>query len=264
MASFLHSKGWKKFIAKLYGLGAALVIIGALFKLEHWPGATYMLSVGMLTEFVIFAFSAFDPLPKEYEWENVYPELAAGGSDGDGGGNGGSGGSGSRSGGGGGRASGDLNIDPSMADGLKDSVGKFAKAVNSLNALTTIANASNTFVGGVEQAAGNMAVLTQSMQDLNTAYRFAAQTVNTGGQQTNANVDTLNKHLTAVNASYELYIQEHQQYTASSRQLVSAMNQSAQRSQQFSAQMEQLTGNIGELNNIYGSMLTAVNAALKR
>jgi gliding motility-associated protein GldL len=252
MASFLHSRSWKKLIAKLYGFGAALVIVGALFKLEHWPGATIMLSIGMLTEFVIFAFSAFDPIPKEYGWENVYPELLTEGGDG----NGGKGGKA--------RISGDLNIDPSMADGLKDSVGKFAKAVNSLNALTTIANASNTFVGGVEQAAGNMALLNQSMQDLNTAYRYAAQTVNNGGQQTNANVEMLNKHLAAVNASYELYIQEHQQYTASSRQLVGAMNQSAQQSQQFSTQMGLLTNNIGELNNIYGSMLTAVNAALKR
>jgi gliding motility-associated protein GldL len=253
MASFLHSKGWKKTIAKLYGLGAALVIIGALFKLEHWSGATYMLSVGMLTEFVIFLFSAFDPLPKEYDWENVYPELLV-----EGGGGSGKGGK-AKAG-----APGNLNIDPSMADGLKDSVGKFTNAVNSLNALTTIANASNTFVGGVEQAAGNMAALNQSMNDLNTAYRYAAQTVNTGGQQTHANVETLNKHLAAVNASYELYIQEHQQYAASSRQLVGAMNQSAQQSQQFTTQMGQLTTNIGELNNIYGSMLSAVNAALKR
>ena len=251
MASFLHSKGCKKTIAKLYGVGAALVILGALFKLEHWSGATYMLSIGMLTEFVIFLFSAFDPLPKEYDWENVYPELLVEGGDGNG--------TGGRA-----RASGDLNIDPSMANGLKDSVGKFAKAVNSLDALTTIANASNTFVGGVEQAAGNMAALNQSMQGLNEAYRYAAQTVHTGGQQTSANVETLNKHLAAVNASYELYMQEHRQYAASSRQLVGAMNQSAQQSQQFTTQMGLLTNNIGELNNIYGSMLSAVNAALKR
>jgi gliding motility-associated protein GldL len=258
MASFFHSTAWKKILAKLYGLGAALVIIGALFKLEHWPGATYMLSVGMLTECIIFIFSAFDPLPKEYGWENVYPELLDGHGDSGGGNGGGSGGHG------GGYGGGNLPLDPSTADGLKDSVGKFSKAVNSLNALTTIANASNTFVGGVEQAAGNMALLNQSMHDLNTAYRYAAQTVSVGGQQTNANVETLNKHLSAVNASYELYIQEHQQYTASSRQLVNAMNQSAQQSQQFTAQMGLLTNNIGELNNIYGSMLTAVNAALKR
>jgi ABC-type transporter Mla subunit MlaD len=151
-----------------------------------------------------------------------------------------------------------------MADGLKDSVGKFSKAVNSLDALTTIANASNTFVGGIEQAAGKMAVLNQSMQDLNIAYNYASQTVNTGGQQAHANFDTLNKHLATVNASYELYVQEHRQYAESSRQLVSVMNQSAQQSQQFTTQMETLTGNIGELNNIYGSMLSAVNAALKR
>jgi gliding motility-associated protein GldL len=254
MASFLHSRSWKKFVAKLYGIGAAVVIIGALFKLEHWPGATIMLSAGMLTEFLLFLLSAFEPIPKDYEWENVYPELLLSGE-----GEGAPGSGLSRT-----RTSGDLNIDPSMADGLKDSVGKFAKAVNSLDALTTIANASNTFVGGIEHAAGNMAVLNQSMQGLNEAYRYASQTVNTGGQQTHANFETLNSHLAAVNASYELYIQEHRQYAASSQQLVSAMNQSAQQSQQFTAQMGLLTNNIGELNNIYGSMLSAVNAALKR
>jgi gliding motility-associated protein GldL len=249
MASFLHSKSWKNLTAKLYAFGASLVIVGALFKLEHWSGATYMLSIGMLTEAVIFFFSAFEPIPKEYEWENVYPELMEGGD-------------------GSGRPrktlNNALNIDPAMADGLKDSVGRFAKAVNSLDALTTIAHASNAFVGGVQQASGNLATLNQSIQVLNDAYLNASQTINVSGQQTHANFGILNTHLAAVNASYELYIREHQQYVESSRQLVDAMHQSAQQSQQFSAQMSALTGNIGELNNIYGSMLSAVNVALKR
>ena len=72
----VRSKLYKNFMAKLYGIGAALVISGALFKILHWTGADYMLMVGMITEAVIFFFSAFEPLHKEYDWALVYPELA--------------------------------------------------------------------------------------------------------------------------------------------------------------------------------------------
>ena len=44
------TKKWKLFMAKLYGIGAAVVIMGALFKIMHWPGANFMLTIGMLTE----------------------------------------------------------------------------------------------------------------------------------------------------------------------------------------------------------------------
>jgi gliding motility-associated protein GldL len=62
----------------LYGMGAAVVIVGALFKLMHWPGAGPMLVVGLLTEAAIFALSAFEPVENELDWSLVYPELAGG------------------------------------------------------------------------------------------------------------------------------------------------------------------------------------------
>ncbi len=61
-----------------YGMGAAVVIIGALFKLMHWPGASVMLIVGLGVEALIFGLSAFDPVEKELDWSLVYPELAGG------------------------------------------------------------------------------------------------------------------------------------------------------------------------------------------
>ncbi|HLN94757.1 MAG TPA: gliding motility protein GldL [Flavobacterium sp.] len=61
-----------------YGMGAAVVIVGALFKLMHWPGASVMLIVGLGTEALIFGLSAFDPVDKELDWSLVYPELAGG------------------------------------------------------------------------------------------------------------------------------------------------------------------------------------------
>jgi gliding motility-associated protein GldL len=71
----VRSKGYKNFMAKLYGIGAAVVILGALFKILHLPGADEMLILGMGTEAIIFFFSAFEPLHKEYDWALVYPEL---------------------------------------------------------------------------------------------------------------------------------------------------------------------------------------------
>lgn len=68
----------KKAMNFAYGMGAAVVIIGALFKLMHWPGASLMLIVGLGTEALIFGLSAFDPVDKEVDWSLVYPELAGG------------------------------------------------------------------------------------------------------------------------------------------------------------------------------------------
>lgn len=68
----------KKTMNFAYGMGAAVVIVGALFKLMHWPGASVMLIVGLGTEALIFGLSAFDPVDAELDWTLVYPELAGG------------------------------------------------------------------------------------------------------------------------------------------------------------------------------------------
>lgn len=68
----------KKVMNFAYGMGAAVVIIGALFKLMHWPGASAMLIIGLGVEALIFGLSAFDPVEKELDWSLVYPELAGG------------------------------------------------------------------------------------------------------------------------------------------------------------------------------------------
>jgi gliding motility-associated protein GldL len=68
----------EKQMAFLYGMGAAVVIIGALFKLMHWPAASVMLIVGLGTEAIIFGLSAFEPIPEKLDWTLVYPELAGG------------------------------------------------------------------------------------------------------------------------------------------------------------------------------------------
>ena len=68
----------KKVMNFAYGMGAAVVIVGALFKIQHWPGASAMLIIGLGVEAFIFGLSAFDPVDNELDWSLVYPELAGG------------------------------------------------------------------------------------------------------------------------------------------------------------------------------------------
>ena len=71
-----NSKKFKNLMAKLYGIGAAIVITGAMFKLMDWPLAGEMLVLGLSTEAVIFFFSAFEKPHEEPDWTLVYPQLA--------------------------------------------------------------------------------------------------------------------------------------------------------------------------------------------
>lgn len=68
----------KKTMNFAYGMGAAVVIVGALFKIQHWPGASAMLIIGLGVEALIFGLSAFDAVDNELDWSLVYPELAGG------------------------------------------------------------------------------------------------------------------------------------------------------------------------------------------
>ena len=62
----------------VYGLGASVVILGALFKIMHWPFGNLMLIIGLIVEAIVFAVSAFEPVDDELDWSLVYPELAGG------------------------------------------------------------------------------------------------------------------------------------------------------------------------------------------
>ena len=73
--TFVRRRGFRDFMSKLYGWGASVVILGALFKINHYPYANEMLVVGLGTEAIIFFFSAFEPPYVEPDWSLVYPEL---------------------------------------------------------------------------------------------------------------------------------------------------------------------------------------------
>lgn len=77
-----QSKASKRFMNMAYGLGASVVIIGALFKITHFElgplTGNVMLTIGLVSEAIIFAISAFEPVDEDLDWSRVYPELAGG------------------------------------------------------------------------------------------------------------------------------------------------------------------------------------------
>ena len=277
MASIFQSRGYKSFMAKLYGWGACFVLIGALFKLQHWQGAGFFLIAGLSVEALIFFFSAFEPLPGDWKWERVFPELgdneknALGMSMGT---------TPVRmsSSQGGGIGSLDFGLDASDMENVKNHVRQFNQSMAHLGALATIADASNSFAEGLRNSAQNVHTLNESLRVFSNAYQVTAKSFAESGDLSNQNMSALNRNLNAVNASYELYIQGHQKYAKQNEVLVTAMQQyvnqnnelvdtikaSGERTKQFSAQMDVLNQNIHNLNNIYGSMLTTVSSALKR
>jgi len=76
ISELVESEGYKMFMHKLMGIGASVILVGALFKIQHYPGASIALIVGLLTEALIFFLGAFEPIHEELDWTLVYPELA--------------------------------------------------------------------------------------------------------------------------------------------------------------------------------------------
>ncbi len=75
IGEILKTKRWKILMGYVYGWGASLVLIGALFKLQHWNHSGIMLTIGLMTEAFIFFLSAFEPPLEVPDWTRVYPEL---------------------------------------------------------------------------------------------------------------------------------------------------------------------------------------------
>ncbi|MDR3245263.1 MAG: gliding motility protein GldL [Prevotellaceae bacterium] len=291
--SFFESKLWKRLMAMAYGLGASVVIAGALFKLMHWPFASAMLIAGMGTEAVIFIISAFEPLPKEYHWDTVFPELGESEIIVPAGSQGhvsqrqtqhptqqfGSGG------GGGGGLSFDLSIDQSTTDELKDKIRKFSDSMGKMAGISTLVDAASDLTGKMYSASGSIVSISESasalsdsyskgsqaIQQLNDQSRAGLEQIHSGYEYYRGQLETLGRTMGALNSSYELYLQESKKVQSDYstlhgevQQLVGSMNLSINETQKLGAQMTSLNNNVENLNSIYGSMLTAVNSVLNK
>jgi gliding motility-associated protein GldL len=281
LAEIVHSSGWKAFMAKLYGIGASVVIIGALFKIQHWQFAGLLLTIGLLTEATIFFFSAFEPLHEEPDWTLVYPELAGIGDEGT------SGGGHSRSvgsGGGGGSAAlakfdemlVNADITPDLFQKLGTGMRKLSDATVAFSSMGDAAAVSGEYTKTVKTATESLGHLSDTyketekvIRESNSSYRNIADSlaiVESGGKSYQTQLEALNKNLSALNAVYELQLRttnDHMKESDSVQKglqgLMKDLNDSAGNTKKYKEQITALNENLSALNNVYGNMLAAMN-----
>lgn len=291
IAEIVQSSGWKNFMAKLYGIGASVVIVGALFKIQHWNGAGLMLAIGLFTEAVIFFFSAFEPLHEEVDWTLVYPELAGiqedeqvqakgvtGGGYGVaiGGGSGGGAGSGSYA-----LSKFDemlesADITPDLFQKLGVGMKRFSEATGNINVMGDIAAASTKYMNTIHTANDSLGKLSDSYQstakiitDSNSNYGKLAESysvIESGGKSYQQQLESLNKNLSALNTVYELqrkgvdeHIKESETLHKGIQGLMKDLSESAGDTKKYREQITKLNDNLSALNNVYGNMLAAMN-----
>lgn len=263
---FFNGPAYKTITKYAYGLGAAVVILGALFKINHWPFATEMLIAGMGTEVVIFALSALEPLPHEYHWEHVYPQLAEGAViEDDFGFETESNKEGDKSGL---EKLNKLEIKAEWFEGLEGSLKGLTDNVSKLSSIEDATVATNDYTSNVRNAASNLSKLNTGYSTTLESMSALANTV--GDAATNAKayqeqVVLATRNLASLNAVYELELNDAQTHVKSLRDfygsLANAMNNmsaAAVDTDKYKQEVAALTKNIQTLNSVYGGMISAM------
>ena len=271
--NIVRSKGYKNFMAKLYGWGAAVVIIGALFKINHWPGAVLMLIIGMGTESLIFFLSAFEPPHVEWDWSLVYPELAGMLSDHDHNKQ---------------QVSSDpltQQLDKMLADAhiSPDLLGRLGQGMENLasnaNAIGSMANATaatEKFVSNMDNAANAAGKLLDSMQGapeavstLSNIYRETAASLSGGEVSYADEMKKMAASLASINAMYEMQMQNSTNQIEATKEIQERMQSmmknfadSAEGVLKYKEQVDALSRKVSELNNVYGNMLAAMQTRI--
>lgn len=257
----MHGKKWKNFMAKLYGFGAAIVIVGAMFKIQHWPGAGPMLVVGLSTEAVIFFFSAFEKPHEEPDWSLVYPELAGMPGSGDGG-------DGKK----GLSASQELDqmleeakIGPELLESLGLGLSKLSDSANKLGDISDASVATNEYVDNLRSASSQVGELSEAYVKASSS--LGAMVVDGEGVSMGDEMRKMGENLTQLNSQYQAQLEGTRSFLENSQtlhggmtELMSTLNDSVSDAQKYKAEVAQLASNISSLNRVYGNMLSAMNA----
>jgi gliding motility-associated protein GldL len=261
------SKGWKLFMSKLYGWGAAVVIFGALFKIMHWPGASPMLILGLSVEALIFIFSSFEPIHEDPNWELVYPELALGHSDeldheslpvaprG-------------------GKGSGvtdhldkmleEANIDSALLDRLGDGMRALGENAIQLKGISSATIATDSYVSSLQAASEKVSTLSDAYEKASLS--IAGLTSSAGeGESFGEQMQKVSKNLAALNNVYELqlkgssaHLEATEKFQAQVVDLMKNLSDSAEDTKIYKENMAMLSSNLTDLNNVYGNMLKAM------
>ncbi len=240
----VRTKGYKNFMAKLYGWGASVVILGALFKILHLPGANIMLILGMGIESIIFFFSAFEPLHVEYNWALVYPELATGT---------------------------DIELEEEQKKSRRDKKQQVkTDSLTPTQALDKMLEEAKIGPELMESLASGMRNLSDNAHKLagvsdavvsTDNYTASLQKASESVRNLTLKYDKVAANLETDGGATAAYIESVKRATTAVSQLAVAYDQTAKSMEQtnsFKAEMDKLTQNISKLSNVYGNMLAAM------
>ena len=273
-STWYNGNSGQRTVGAFYSLGASVVIIGALFKIMHWPGAGYVLTAGMVTEAILFFIGVFEKPHKNYNWERVYPSLLDDN-----------------------YISGPVatirpterigitdvaSLDPNDAKKLEDGIKQLAETAGQLGNISQAAAKSETFARNLSHASDAVAAFTVKQQSLDEvsasmikSYQEISGTLSnvSSGMKEYANkTAVLGNNISSINSIYELELKNIQaqaqaisshtsKLTAASsdlEKLFSVVSSSARDMEVYKEQTEKLARQISALNQVYGDMLNVV------
>ena len=246
---------YRNIMPKIYGIGAAVVILGAMFKILDWQFANLMIGVGLTTEAIIFFLSSFEPRQEEMDWSKIYPEMAEGATK---------------------RSKGDdvtvklddmlskAKIGPELIESLGRGMQNLATSAEKMGNLSDAAVATNEYATNVKSAA-------KTLVDMNVSYSKTAAALtemSAASQDAKAyhtQVVTVTKNLTALNSVYEMELQDANSHVKTLNKFYGNMTvamqglaEAGKETEAFKNELAKLNQNVSSLNKIYGGMLSAM------
>lgn len=295
LLTWLESRKGKTTLHKTYSFGASVVIIGALFKIQHYPGANAILPVGLGTEAVIFCLFALQKPHEDVDWSLVYPELA-GLKD---------------------EESEDkgtvteqldnmleeAKIGPELIESLEKGMRSLSETASKMSSIADASIATNDYVNNINSANKNLGELSEnsskaatslsgmagtdfggvtreyidnvksvsdSMGDLNNSSTKASEILKELSMSNSSiyvkQIEKMSENVAALNALYEMQVEAGNENMRNTGQLYESiskmlenMNESIDTTRSYKTGMSHLVSQIDSLNTVYGNMLTAMN-----
>jgi len=264
--SSFSNKFYSDIMPKIYGIGASIVILGAMFKILDWAGGNLMIGVGLTTEAIIFFLSAFEPKHKEVDWTKVYPELA-----------GESAGYAPTASPARGRALvadgatqkfdemlEKAKIGPELIESLGKGIQNLATSAERMGTIADAAVATNDYAQNVKSAS-------KALVDINQSYAKTASALSEMSSATQdvvgyrEEVANVTKNLSALNVLYEMELKDAESHVKVINKFYSnvsaameGLNEAGKETETFKTELAKLNNNVSSLNRVYGGMLSAM------
>jgi methyl-accepting chemotaxis protein len=266
LGEIFKTKRWKAFMGYVYGWGAAIVMIGALFKLQHWQYAGLLLAIGLLTEAFIFFLSAFEPPLDMPEWSKVYPELRedyelADIEE-----------LGSRNKKGLGELFSSSELTPDLLEKVGKGLNELSNTARGISDISSATLATDMYVKNIGSASESMSVLTQinnrandsinkSVGNLVDSYNSTAKILSETGQNTIVKIQKTGEEFSSKIADTSKKLADTFDMTSGS--LSNGLNIIGESSKLYAGSLEKLNQNINALNSTYEMQLKDTKGQLE-